>query len=280
MIIDFHTHIYPEKIAAATIKKMSDRSELCSMSDGTADGLMHSMREAGVDYSVVLPVATSVRQHKTINKNAISINEDTKQTGIYSFGGIHPDNEDYKDILKDLKASGVKGIKLHPDYQDTFFNDIRYKRIIGAAEEQEMIVVIHAGLDIGRPEPVHVTVDMIKEVYDEVKPTRLVLAHMGGWQMWQQVLDKLCGLPVYFDTAFSFGDISWSRGAKMQWKLMNEDEFTGLVRAHGADRILFGTDSPFISQKKAVEDIRGLSLTTLEKEKIFGENAKKLLKNS
>lgn len=73
MIIDFHTHIFPDKIAGATIEKLSKASDSKAYTDGTKDGLQKSMEESGVDISVVLPVATKPQQFLSINRYAREI---------------------------------------------------------------------------------------------------------------------------------------------------------------------------------------------------------------
>lgn len=277
MIIDFHTHTYPEKIAARTVELLAGRSGTVPHSDGTLEGLEENMQQRHVDMSVVLPVATSPKQYKRINEVAQVENEMFKDTHVWSFGGIHPENDNYKEILRDISDKGLKGIKLHPDYQGTFFNDIRYKRIISYASELGLIVVTHAGQDIGLPDIVHCTPAMAEEVLDDVKPDKLVLAHMGGWQMWQDVLDRLCGRNVYLDTAFSYGQIQYKEGVDHRWKLMDSDMFRAIINKHGADKILFGTDSPWSDQSESIADIDGLGLAEDEKRKIMGENAAGLL---
>lgn len=277
MIIDFHTHTYPEKIAARTVELLAGRSGTVPHSDGTLEGLEENMQQRHVDMSVVLPVATSPKQYKRINEVAQVENEMFKDTHVWSFGGIHPENDNYKEILRDISDKGLKGIKLHPDYQGTFFNDIRYKRIISYASELGLIVVTHAGQDIGLPDIVHCTPAMAEEVLDDVKPDKLVLAHMGGWQMWQDVLDRLCGRNVYLDTAFSYGQIQYKEGVDHRWKLMDSDMFRAIINRHGADKILFGTDSPWSDQSESIADIDGLGLAEDEKRKIMGENAAGLL---
>ncbi len=277
MIIDFHTHTYPEKIAARTVELLAGRSGTVPHSDGTLEGLEENMQQRHVDMSVVLPVATSPKQYKRINEVAQVENEMFKDTHVWSFGGIHPENDNYKEILRDISDKGLKGIKLHPDYQGTFFNDIRYKRIISYASELGLIVVTHAGQDIGLPDIVHCTPAMAEEVLDDVKPDKLVLAHMGGWQMWQDVLDRLCGRNVYLDTAFSYGQIQYKEGVDHRWKLMDGDMFRAIINRHGADKILFGTDSPWSDQSESIADIDGLRLAEDEKRKIMGENAAGLL---
>lgn len=277
MIIDFHTHTYPDKIASKTVELLAGRSGTNPHSDGTLAGLEDDMERRHVDMSVVLPVATSPKQYKHINEFAVTENEDFDKTHIWSFGGIHPDNENYKEILRDIADKGLKGIKLHPDYQGAFFNDIRYKRIISYATELGLIVVTHAGQDIGLPDVVHCTPAMVEEVLDEVKPDKLVLAHMGGWQMWDEVLERLCGRDVYLDTAFSYGDIDYKMGAQHRFRLMDKEMFKAIVEKHGSDKILFGTDSPWSDQEQSVKDIQALGLPDETNEKIFCKNAKKLL---
>ena len=277
MIIDFHTHTYPDRIAAKTVGLLESRSGTRAHSDGTLDGLENDMRSRHVDVSVVLPVATSPKQYKHINEFAVEENERFSETHVWSFGGIHPDNDNYKEILRDICDKGLKGIKLHPDYQGAFFNDIRYKRIISYATELGLIVVTHAGTDIGLPDVTHCTPAMAEEVLDEVGPDKLVLAHMGGWQMWDDVMNRLCGRDVYFDTAFSYGQIDWREGAPHRWQLLDGDMFKKIVAAHGSDKILFGTDSPWSDQEQSCADIEALDLEDVDKNNIFENNAQKLL---
>lgn len=277
MIVDTHTHTYPEKIAKKTLELLIGRSGTRAHTNGSIADLGKSMAEAGVDVSIVLPVATSPKQYERINETAYKTNENYHETGIWSFGGIHPENDNYKEILRDIKNKGLKGIKLHPDYQDAYMNDIRYKRIVDYASELDLAVVVHAGLDIGLPDEIHCTPDMIVEVLNEVKPTKFILAHLGSWQMWDEVYEKICGRDVYLDTAFSYGQIDWVEGAEHKWKLATTEQFLKIIKKHGADKILFATDSPWSSQKKSIEDIRNLPVSDAVKNKILGENAKHLL---
>ena len=103
MIIDIHTHTFPDKLASTTIPKLEQMSHTKSYVDGTNGGLMASMAKAGVNYSVVLPVATSPKQVLHINDSSARINEQFAQTGIFSFGCIHPDYDDYRAELARVK---------------------------------------------------------------------------------------------------------------------------------------------------------------------------------
>ena len=234
-------------------------------------GLQESMKRAGVDYSLLLPVATSVKQVDKMNQEAVAANECAGETGLLSFGAIHPDTPDYKEVLSWLADHDVRGIKLHPDYQGTFFDDIRMERIVDKATELGLYTVVHGGIDIGLPDPIHCTPARTVKVLQDTGTDKLIVAHMGGWTLWDEVEELLIGRNVYLDTSFSIDCLEGVQG------LLNKERFTRMVRDHGADRILFGTDSPWCDQKQSKEWILHTDLTGEEKEKILGENARKLL---
>lgn len=266
MVIDFHTHIFPEKIAARTIEKLENIANVKAFTDGKEESLTASMQEAGVDISIVLPVVTKPEQFSTVNEFAVRLNEkyEEKQTRLISFGGIHPDTLNYKRELRIIKEMGLRGIKLHPDYQNTYFDDIKYRRILDYASELGLITVVHAGVDIGFPNNVRCTVERIHKVMEEVAPENLVLAHYGGFGLWEDVEELLAGRKVYLDTAYIFGFIK-------------DTTFLKILEKHGVDRILFGTDSPWSGQRESLAYIKGLSLKENDLEKILGQNAEKLL---
>lgn len=278
MKIDFHTHTWPDRVAAVAVPSLKARSNSDGFTDGTNAGLSQSMKEAGVDLSIVLPVITNPASNSKINQNAAKVNETTEETGIFSFGGIHPEASNLKELVHECKELGLKGLKLHPDYVGIPFNDIRIKNIISYAEEEGLVVVTHAGMDIGLYPPIQCTIDMIIEVMKEVAPSRLILAHMGGWMNWEEVNERLPEYPVYLDTAFSIGQIPWIKeeGHK-PYHMMVNGTFEKMVHTFGADRICFATDSPWADQKEYVELIQNMQLTDAEKEQIFSGTAKKLL---
>ncbi len=261
-MIDFHTHIFPEKIASKTLDFLESRCHTHPYTNGMASGLLASTSKAGLAFSVVLPVVTNPSQFDSINRFALQMQD--PGAGLLSFGGIHPDNEDYREKLCYIRDAGIKGIKLHPDYQGVMIDDIRYKRIISYATELGLIISVHAGFDPGYPECVHCPPRLARDVIREVQPDRLILAHMGGYRRWDEVEEYLVGESVWFDTAVVLGDIP-------------DDQFLRIVRNHGADRILFGTDSPWAGQREFVQYLRELPLTEEEREQIFRLNALDLL---
>ena len=280
MIIDMHTHIFPEKISADVVEKLSRVSHSKYFSDGTLNGLKRSMEAAQINFSVILPVATTTKQVEKINTSSAALNEKYFGEGIISFGCIHPDYTNYREELRRVKNYGLKGIKIHPVYQDINLDDIKYLRIINCAAENDLIVVTHAGLDIGFPRVVRCSPQMAKKVVEEVGEFKFVLAHMGGWKNWSEVLKILADTKVFIDTSFSTGEIiprSDFHWAKEDLKLLNAAQFMNFVKIFGAERILFGTDSPWTAARNSIDFIKNLPLSDVDKEKILGLNAQKLL---
>lgn len=268
MIIDFHTHIFPEKIAARTIAQLEQVSDTKAFTDGTLASLKSSMEEAQIDLSVILPVVTKPGQFASINQYAkeISLSEFKEDTcNLLSFGGIHPDTEHYKEEIDRISDMGLKGIKLHPDYQEVFIDDIRYMRIIDRAVEKGLLVSVHGGLDVGLQEVVHCTPDRVLNVINSIDTHQLIIAHAGGYAYWDEVEELLVGSNLYFDTGYTFGRIS-------------DEQLLRIISNHGADKILFATDSPWSGQKEDVAYLRNMMLPEEEKELIFWKNAWKLLR--
>ncbi len=263
MIIDFHTHIFPDKIAKKTIEFLEAEGNVKAYTDGTLEGLIRSMKENRIDISVVLPVMTKPEQFETVNRYAAEI---TGRAGIISFGGIHPDADGYREKLDRIKELGLPGIKLHPDYQKTFIDDPKMVRIIDYAAEIGLIVLIHAGIDIGLPDPVHCPPSRSAQMLAGIdRPkAKIVLAHTGGYNQWDEVEEYLVGRNVLFDMSFSLGRIT-------------DDQFVRIVKNHGADRILFGSDSPWDGQGKTCEQLLKLDLTEEETGRILFRNALDLL---
>ena len=261
MIIDFHTHIFPDKIAPKAIPQLAERAGVDPRTDGTAEGLLHSMAENGIDVSVILPVVTDPHQFDSIFRFALEVNEKYSGSGehrLISLAGIHPDCPDIPLKMRSIARAGFKGVKLHPHYHRVAFDDIRSLRLIEAASEEGLFVLTHAGYDPISPEHDYCTPDMILHVLKETVPYRLILAHMGSNCNYQESLERLCGLNVYMDTGYCLTDIP-------------ESLFVRMVHKHGADRILFATDCPWGDQggfAGRLQSMTGLSLE--EKELILG----------
>ena len=283
LIIDFHTHVFPEKISAAVIDKLSRTSKTVPFSDGTLNGLINSMQKAEINFSVILPVATHTAQVEKINNAAADTNEKFFERGIIYFASMHPDFENYRAELSRIKNLGFKGLKVHPVYQNTNLDDKKFLNIFDRAAELDLIVVTHAGLDIGFPGVVKCSPKMSRNVLDKIGTFKFVLAHMGGWKNWDEVLTALADKKIFLDTSFSTGkihprkDFSWN---DEDLNLLDEKNFTDFIKVFGAEKILFGTDSPWTSPTESINFIKKIPVTENDRNKILGLNAKELLKIS
>ena len=280
-ITDFHVHTFPDHVASRALAKLQANSHTALFASGTAADLQASMRRAGIDRSVILPVATAAGQSAHINDRAFRTHESAAETGLDSFAAVHPDDENWKEELDRAAAAGIRGIKIHPPYQGADIDDPRFLRILNRAGELDLTVVTHAGLDVGLPGAEQALPSKIRRAVLAVGPVRLVCAHMGGWKCWKEACDLLADTGVWLDTAFSLGDMipsgdghPWT-AESLHW--LSGEEAVNMIRCFGADRVLFGTDSPWSDQKEALAFFNGLPLSDHEKRAVLGENAERLL---
>lgn len=280
MIIDFHTHTFPDKIAQKVVNNLAKAACTKPYTTGTMAELQQSMKRAGVDYCVNLPVMTSPEQVEKIHDGYIANLDELFQQGTICFGGMHPEYEPMRQELTRLRDAGIKGIKIHPAYQKLDLNHPKMMKIIDLASELDLIVLTHAGIDIGIYDHDYASVKHVLQVLDEIHPTKLVLAHMGGWGCWEDVERYLAGAPVYFDTAFSIGPIEplpgWEQPPYLAHNLTVED-FARISKQHGTDKILFATDSPWQEQRETIALVKSAPLSAQEKKQILWKNAANLL---
>lgn len=260
MIIDFHTHMFPEKIAERTIANLAEKSGYKPNSDATETGNVKVADKCGTDICVVCNIATNERQTANVNKFAIELNKNER---LVSFGSVHPEC-DCVYFLDLLKENGIKGIKLHPDYQNFFIDDIEMQKIYEEILKRDFVLIFHTGIDDGIGEPTHATPERIKKVISMFRGEKVVLAHMGSYKMYESVYENLLGEDVFFDTSCNENYIPF-------------DKFEEMIKLHSADKILFGSDLPWTNPETGINRINMLNISKEEKEKILGINAAKLL---
>lgn len=279
VITDFHVHTFPEKIAASALEKLQSKSHTRPFTDGTLNALETSMKNACVSRSVLQPVATKPEQVTGINDKAVKINSDYQN--IISFGAMHPYFENYEAELERIFLAGIKGIKLHPVYQGLSVDDGKYIRILQKACALGLAVLIHAGWDIGFPGNDNAMPEKIKNALEKIhSDKKIILAHMGGWRAWNAAKIFLSYEGVYIDTAFSLGEFTPNGDnfykTREECKMLNEDEFVEIIKTFGAERVIFGSDSPWASQKDSIERLNAIkSLNESDKNLIFSINAEK-----
>lgn len=261
MLIDFHTHAFPERIAAKAVGKLSyDAGGLMPQTDGTLPSLKEQMKIDGVDISVVHSIATSPKQQKNVNDFAIEMNEDP---AIVAFGSVHPDAPDALQELERIADAGLKGVKLHPEYQGFYVDDEKMKPIYKKISSLGLITLFHAGKDYGFMPPYHCMPEHMLRALQWLD-TPVVAAHWGGLDCGEEVLEKLCGQDIWFDLSFGHGN-------------MPKPIAQAIVDKHTPDRLLFGSDMPWHRPAWEMRLIDSLDLSETDREKIFFRNAQKLL---
>ena len=261
MLIDFHTHAFLDKIATAAIPKLSFVSGgLEPHTDGTVTGLKESMKKCGVDVSVVLNIATNAHQQTAVNDFAASINN---KKDIFSFGSVFPFSEDAFDELERIKDAGLKGVKLHPDYQGFNVDDIRLKPLYQKISELGLITIFHAGFDYGFAPPYGATPEKMAQALEWFNAP-VIAAHWGGVNCNEDVVKYLCGKNVYFDVSFGYS-------------MMPKYYAQKIMELHTPDKMLFGTDTPWHTADMEKRLLGSLGLSDEDMDKITHKNAQKLL---
>ncbi len=264
MIIDIHTHAFPDELAPRALQLLSDGCDVPPQTDGTCAGLIASMRAAGIDRSAIMPIATKPSQVRSINNWAAGVNKQYPE--LTCFGTLHPLQDDMQAEIDRLVADGIAGVKFHPDYQEFFVDAPEVIPMYRMLADAGLIVLFHAGVDIGLPPPVHCSPDRLARALDAVPDLTVIAAHMGGYKCWEDVERYLAGRNLCFDSSYSLAD-------------MGPEAMTVLMRAHGIDKILFATDSPWTDQSTEVAGIRALDLTDDEIAAVLGGNAARLLQD-
>lgn len=261
MIIDFHSHIYPDHVAEKTLKAVRERAGIRSYGDGKLKGLKQSMGRAGIDLSVVCSVATKAEQVEGIHQWLLGI----RGPGILPMATMHPAACPEPQEMRHLKTLGFRGFKVHPDFQAFFVDEKRLFPFYEAAQAENMFILFHAGVDRGLPNPVHCTPERLASVRREFPKLRIVAAHMGGEGVYDETEKYLLGRDIYLDTSFVLKEMPLSTVRRF-------------VDKHPVERFLFGSDTPWADQRTDLEYL--LSLPFLKddaREKIAGGNAVRLL---
>ena len=260
-VIDVHTHAFPDEVAARAMPALEKEAEWAAYHDGRVSSLLHSMDAAGVDVSVVCAIATKPGQAEGILRWCQSIRSER----IVPFPSVHPDAPGATEWLGRIAEAGFRGIKLHPMYQDFAADEPKMNDIWGACAELGLVVQMHCGRDVAYPpdddrgEPART-----RRVLEQFPNLEFLATHMGGWRMWTESEELLIGTDCYMETSFCLNELGPGR-------------FVRMARAHGMERVVFGTDSPWAGQSEDLQKIAELPLTPEERDGILYVNAAELL---
>ncbi|MDR1412796.1 MAG: amidohydrolase family protein [Actinomycetes bacterium] len=259
-IIDTHVHVFPDKVEQAAIAALTV-PERVNKIGGKLEDFIDRIKRLGIAQGWTVPVATKASQVASINEYAAA----QPREYCVPFGAIHPDCDDARGILADFREQGFPGFKMHPDYQDVLPTDPRMQAIFDAAMDFNLIGYFHAGDDVG-PRTRYGSPLEFRAVIDAYPGIKMVLAHAGGYRMWDEVEELLVGQGenVYLDTAFTTTE-------------MSSDQLLRILRGHGLDRVLFGTDSPWTYPEDDIAFFNNAGFSNSELEALYHGNAEHLL---
>ena len=259
MVIDSHAHIFPVQIAEKASVGIGGFYGLDMRFDGTVKTLLEIGERAGIDKFVVHSVATIPEQVGSIN-NFIIETVKNYPGKLIGYAAMHPEFLDISGELERVTAMGLKGIKIHPDFQRFNIDSDSAMRIYECAERQKLPVLIHTGdyrYEYSKPA-------RLANVLDAFPKLDVIAAHFGGWSEWDGAKNALAGKRLWVDTSSSLYTITPA-------------EARGLVDVFGADMVLFGTDYPMWDASEELERLDAIGLNDEEKEKILHINTEKLL---
>lgn len=242
MFIDIHTHAFHPKIAYKAVEHLNSYYSVACAGDGTITDLLSREKAAGIDRCVVLCAATEPAQVIPANNYAVMLQNEHPE--IIAFGTIHPAFEEWEKQFARLKDAGIKGIKLHPDFQNFWLNDPRLLPMFEQAQD-DFIFEIHIG-DYLPPEQNPSCPYKAAALLDAFPRLQMIAAHMGGYQHWPHALEALAGRDVWLDTSSTTPFIDPS--------LLQH-----LLRKHPRERVLFGSDYPLYDPSEEVHRLQKMT---------------------
>ena len=260
IIIDFHAHAFPDALAARAISQLEHGGGVKAFLDGRVSSLLASMDGAGICTSVVCSIATKPEQFDPILKWSQAV----ASPRIVPLPSIHPKDSDPVGQAHRVVEAGLRGIKLHPYYQDFAIDDESLFPLYRALDKLGLFVVCHTGFDFAFPRDRRADPLRILRVLDRVPSLRFITTHMGAWDDWDEVEKHLLGKPITMDISLSI-------------ELLGQERARAMLSAHPADRILFGTDSPWSSQSESLRMVRSLELDKEREQRLLSKNAEALL---
>jgi len=259
-IIDFHTHAFPEELAATAIPFLEKEGNVKAFLNGTITDLLRSMDRAGIEKSLICSIATKPKQFHSILQWSKSVRSDR----IVPLPSVQPKATDLREQLHIIHEEGFAGIKLHPYYQNFFIDEERLDELYGSLVEHDLLVVMHTGYDIAFPRMELCDPSRVQKVVQKFPQLKLVTTHLGAWDHWDEVRRLLIGRPIYMEISYALDFLA-------------PEVARNMITNHPAEYILFGSDSPWSDQKNTLELLRALDLDPKLFQAITRDNAESLL---
>ncbi|HIV47408.1 MAG TPA: amidohydrolase family protein [Candidatus Acutalibacter stercorigallinarum] len=254
---DAHAHIYPGKIAEKATASVGDFYHIPMHNVGLPHVLAQRGGEAGIDRFLVCSVATKVEQVRSINQFIQEKCE--KYPQFIGLGAWHQDITDISGEMDDIQARGLRGIKLHPDFQEFMIDDPKMLDVYKEAHRRGLPVLFHTGdsrTDFSSPH-------RLMNVIDKLPDFTCIAAHLGGYSEWEEARRELSGTNVYIDTSSSLFKVS-------------PEEAKENIAHFGVDHTMFGTDFPMWDPKEELERFFALGFSQEENQAMLYDNFARL----
>lgn len=259
MIIDAHAHVWPDKIAELALSA-NRLPELNARGDGTVSGLEADMAASGVSVSCCLGIANEARHVDSVNRFVAGLTSDTR----FGFGTVHVDLS-VEENMASLRRHGVRAVKIHPLFQGFALDDPRLWSIFEAFGD-EIAVITHVG-EGGSPEANRLSSPkMIADIARQFPALRLMACHFGGYKILDDAEEMLNGADVVLET-------SWPPSLST----LRPERVRDLIRRHGAERVVFGSDWPMTSPAEEIKAIDSLGLSDDETKLVLGGTLARVL---
>ena len=254
---DAHAHIYPGKIAEKATASVGDFYHIPMHNVGLPHVLAQRGGEAGIDRFLVCSVATKVEQVRSINQFIQEKCE--KYPQFIGLGAWHQDITDISGEIDDIQARGLRGIKLHPDFQKFMIDDPKMLDVYKEAHRRGLPILFHTGDSRTEFSSPH----RLMNVIDKLPDFTCIAAHLGGYSEWEEARRELSGTNVYIDTSSSLFKIS-------------PEEAKENIAHFGVDHTMFGTDFPMWDPKEELERFFALGFSQEENQAMLYDNFARL----
>jgi predicted TIM-barrel fold metal-dependent hydrolase len=259
MIIDAHTHVWPDKIAPLALGG-NQVPGLEARGDGTVGGLMGDMTHSGVDIGCCLAIANEARHVDRVNEFAAGLASERR----LAFGTVHVDLS-VEENLELLKKHGITRVKIHPLFQSYGLDNPRLWELFEAFGS-DIAVITHVGEGGDAYRNSLSSPKMIRDISRQFPDLRLVACHFGGYKILDDAEEMLDGADVVLET-------SWPPSLAT----LQPDRVRRLIQRHGAERVVFGSDWPMTSPAEEIKAIEALGLSDDETKLVLGGTLKRLL---
>lgn len=253
--IDAHAHIYPDSIALKAAHSIGEFYKMDIAADGRLSTLLARGKEAGISKFLVHSVGITPNRVARINDYLMQTAAQYPEQ-LIGFGTLHPGMQDVHAEIRRIRAGGLHGVKLHPDFQHFRLDDDDAVAMFRALAEANMPVLVHTG-DSRYP---YSAPGRMARVLKAVPDLKAICAHLGGWSVWNEAWKQLADLPnAWVDTSSSLYALEPAEAAR-------------IIRRYDRTHVFFGTDYPMWDPVDERARFDALPLSEAERENIAHRN--------